>query len=99
MAFFAAPKSGFFLLPDFESIDLVSVWGSFPNGSAFTASVPASKAVVTTGKEGSSGVWEGTGVNWVGEGDGSRYVVTFDSPALGVKGTLSLESVCITCQS
>lgn len=50
MAFFAAPKSGFFLLPDFESIDLVSVWGSFANGSAFTASVPASKAIVMTGK-------------------------------------------------
>jgi hypothetical protein len=93
MAFFAAPRSGFFLLPDFESIDLVSVWGSFPNGSAFTSSVPASKAIVKTSEDGSSGLWEGTGVSWAGSGDGSQYVVTFDSPGLGVTGSLILNSV------
>jgi hypothetical protein len=93
MAFFAAPRSGFFLLPDFESIDLVSVWGSFPNGSSFTSSVPASKAIVEVREDSSSGVWEGTGVSWVGAGDESEYVVTFDSPGLGITGSLILNSV------
>jgi hypothetical protein len=93
MAFFATPRSGFFLLPDFESIDLVSVWGSFPNGSAFTVSVPAEKANVEIWEDSSSGVWEGTGVSWVGAGDGSQYVVTFDSPGLGITGSLILNSV------
>jgi hypothetical protein len=93
MAFFAAPRSGFSLLLDFESIDLVSVWGSFPNGSAFTSSVPASKAIVEGREDGSSGVWEGTGVSWAGAGDGSQYVVTFDSPGVGITGSLILDSV------
>jgi hypothetical protein len=93
MAFFAAPRSGFFLLPDFESIDIVSIWGSFPNRSAFTSSVPASKAIVEIREDSSSGVWEGTGVSWTGSGGGSQYVVTFDSPGLGITGSLIMNSV------
>jgi hypothetical protein len=93
MAFFPAPRSGFFLLPDSESINLVSVWGSFPNGSAFTSSVPASKAIVEGREDGLSGVWEGTGATWAGAGDGSQYVVAFDSPGLGITGSLILDCV------
>jgi hypothetical protein len=94
VAFFAASRSGFFLLPDFEPIDIVGIWGSFPNGSAFTSSVPASKAIVEIREDSSSGVWEGTGESWTRAGDGSQYVVIFDSPGLGITGSLIMNSVC-----
>jgi hypothetical protein len=97
MAFFSAPSPGFtFLPPGLGSMDVVGVWGTFPNGTAFTNYAPASQVTITQSGSSSIGNWEGTGVNWSGAGDGSSYVVTFDSPVLGVKGTLSLQSVC-TC--
>jgi hypothetical protein len=38
-------------------------------------------------------VWEGTGESWTRAGDGSQYVVIFDSPGLGITGSLIMNSV------
>jgi hypothetical protein len=95
MAFFASPSTAFpFLPPGLGSMDVVGIWGTFPNGTAFTNYVAAEEVTITLDKDGSHGVWEGSGVDWFGNGDGSSYVVTFDSLGLGVKGTVSLKSVC-----
>ena len=45
--------------------------------------------------EGSSGLWSGTGASWEGAADLSRYVVSLDAPALGIKGTVIFESVSL----
>lgn len=78
----------------------VSLGGTFPNGTQFgsaTGNVPATSAVVDYGPD------QGISVDYVGSGfsfTGSNlkepsvdYVVTIDSPALGVKGSIRLHSV------
>lgn len=93
MAFFSTPSTAFPLLPPgLGSMDVVGIWGTFPNGTAFTNYVPADEVIITLNQDGSSGSWQGSGVEWVG--NGSSYVVTFNSAGLGVTGTLSLQSVC-----
>jgi hypothetical protein len=93
MAFFSAPSTAFPLLPPgLGSMDVVGIWGTFANGTAFTNYVPADEAIITLNQDGSSGSWQGSGVEWFE--NGSSYVVTFDSAGLGVKGTVSLQSVC-----
>ena len=77
-------------------MDVVGIWGTFPNGTAFTNYVAAEEVTINLDEDGSHGIWEGTGVDWLGNRDGGSYVVFFDSPGLGVKGTVSLKSVYIT---
>jgi hypothetical protein len=97
MAFFSSPSTAFPLLPPgLGSMDVVGIWGTFPNGTAFTNYVPADEVIITLDQDDSSGSWQGSGVEW--SGAGSSYVVTFDSVGLGVHGTLSLQSVC-SCTS
>ena len=49
--------------------------------------------------DGTSGVWEGTGVSWAGTPDMSGYIVTINNPEYGVKGSLTLKSVSSVLQN
>ena len=55
--------------------------------------LPATEAIVKVERGGSSGLWRGTGASWEGTADLSRYVVSLDAPASGIKGTVIFESV------
>jgi len=94
MGFFSTPFSAFQLLPDLGSLDMVAIWGSFPNGTAFRAIVPATEAVITVGPAGSTGDWKDTGVSWASDSGGKDYAVRFDSPKTGITGSMTLQSVC-----
>ncbi|KAK3937747.1 Hydroxyneurosporene dehydrogenase [Diplogelasinospora grovesii] len=72
-----------------------SVSGSFKNGSFFSYQVPAAdKAVITQTSDTISGDWSGSGYSFDGRtrGNKSEYVVTINTPAVGVAGTLTLRS-------
>jgi hypothetical protein len=71
--------------------------GVFPNGTRFYNQVMASEgAVISNGPQGVSGDWKGTGAKFRGtnlDKPNVEYHVTFDSPGLGVDGTIQLKSV------
>ncbi|KIM96949.1 hypothetical protein OIDMADRAFT_44425 [Oidiodendron maius Zn] len=71
----------------------VSLSAHFANGTAFNVEALADGATVVTDGGGSSGHFDGTGFRWTSTPDMSLYLVEIDSPALGVNGTISLESV------
>ena len=50
----------------------------------------AGEATIVTDGDEASGVWKGTGFEFQGTPDLSKYTVTVDSPALGISGTLEL---------
>jgi hypothetical protein len=64
-----------------------------PSNAQFTASTQKFDSPLLGSVNSTS--WEGSGVSWAGEGDGNKYVVTFDSPGLGVTGSLTLEAVSL----
>ena len=99
VTFFTATEGGFALLIGQIEVDSVMVSASFPNGTLVSVTLPATEAVVEVAGDGSSGVWRGTGLSWEGTTDLSRYVVTFDVPVLGIKGTVIFESVSRVCHS
>jgi hypothetical protein len=72
---------------------LVDIDATFPNGTTVLAIAVASSAVVTTVEQGSSGVYVGTGANWTGAPDLSWYIVTLDSPEMGISGKVTFKSV------
>ncbi|GME52757.1 beta-eliminating lyase [Neofusicoccum parvum] len=55
----------------------------------------ANGATVTTerGKDGVSGDWEGTGISFRSEDGMNRYIVSVDSPELGITGEMILNTV------
>jgi len=73
-----------------ETINMVSIYGSFPNGTLFGTQIEAGETSVRTACDGSSGNWTGTGVGWVGAPNLSRWIVTFDTP--GFQGEIRMKS-------
>jgi hypothetical protein len=82
----------------------VQITGTFANGTAFGAELPAVavgnvSATITTragcAEDGIEGVWHGTGVSFAGplNGRGQDYRVVVDAPAVGIEGTLTIHSV------
>lgn len=99
VSFFTATSSSFPFLNSPTVVTSAGLAASFPNGTLFQASLPATEASVIAIGDGASGIFEGTGFSWTGTPDLSGYVVKVDSPTLGVKGTLVFRSVSATLNS
>lgn len=78
---------------DIPSILFVEVCGTFENGTMFNYVEYAEQAVVTTKGDGTSGIWQGTGAEWTGAEDLSKYDIKLNLSGVGIEGTLSLSSV------
>ena len=97
LTFFVAPATGFpeSGAPD-NAILAATIALSYPGQevASFLSSVPATEATVVSVGNGASGFWKGSGMNFVGTPDLSNYLVSVDSPSIGVKGFMTLQSVC-----
>lgn len=99
IVFYMTTQLGFpFVLP--LSTLSVDIFATFEDGTLVflplnDPPLSAGEATVVTDGDGSSGIWKGTGFQWKGAPDLSQYVVTVDSPLLGINGTLVLTSVRI----
>lgn len=97
IVFYLSTDLGFpFLLPG--SAISVDIFVSFDDGTYLFFPLndlpfTIGEATVVTVGDGSSGVWASTGFKWTGTSNMSQYVVTIDSPALGISGSLTLNSV------
>jgi hypothetical protein len=97
IVFYLSTDLGFpFLLPG--SAISVDIFVSFDDGTYLFFPLndlpsTAGEATVVTVGDGSSGIWASTGFQWTGTSNMSQYVVTIDSPALGISGSLTLNSV------
>lgn len=83
---------GFPFVPPLSTLS-VDIFATFEDGTLVflplnDLPLRAGTATVVTGVDGSSGSWEGIGFEWKGAPDLSQYVVTIDSPLLGITGTL-----------
>ena len=98
IVFYLSTDLGFpFLLP--LSAISVDIFVSFDDGTLLffpLNDLPSTdgEAIVVTDGDGSSGYWKSTGFQWTGTSNMSQYVVTIDSPVLGITGSLTLNSVC-----
>lgn len=76
------------------SVDII---GTFANGTVFDLKIPASSANVEYGPDqGVSLDLVGSGFSFTGsnlKGTSVQYVVSIDSPSIGIKGTIRLDSV------
>jgi hypothetical protein len=94
MVFFLSTDLGFpFVLP----LSALSVYisatfeaGSTELNAENNLPLQAGEATIVTDGDEASGVWKGTGFEFQGTPDLSKYTVTVDSPALGISGTLEL---------
>jgi hypothetical protein len=97
MVFYMSTDLGFpFVLPG--AALSVDIFATFEDGSLVfiplnNPPINTGTATVVTDGDGTSGIWEGTGFEWTGTPDLSQYVVTIDSPLLGISGSLVLNSV------
>lgn len=100
MTFFTAAEAGFPAVGNQTTVDSVDINVSFPNGTAISFNALATEAVVEVDSEGqgSSGIWNGTGLAWEGSNDLSQYVIRLDSPSLGIEGMIVFESVSLSAQ-
>lgn len=76
----------------------VSISGSFANGTAYSLPVSSTGGAVVDVEGGTiTGNWTGSGFSFVGtreEGEEvMSYVISIDSPEIGVYGTITFESV------
>lgn len=77
----------------------VSLNGSFKNGTLFNYTIPVpptGNATIVQDRDSIAGTWQDTGFSFRGTGLATShpsYVVSIDAPALGVQGTLALQSV------
>lgn len=74
---------------------LVNLVATFPNGTAFATGALGTSAIVVTEDQGSSGEYVGTGAQWKGAPDMSRYEVLINSEEMGISGKMTLHSVRI----
>jgi hypothetical protein len=100
IGFYIATDIGFQFVPPGSGIS-INFFATFENGTSIyyalnSAAGMAGDATVVTNGQGSSGYWNSTGAQWVGSPFLTTYTITVDSPALGVQGTLTLNSVRIT---
>ena len=97
IVFYLSTDLGFpFLLPG--SAISVDIFVSFDDGTYLFLPLndlpsTAGEATIVTDGNGSSGVWDNTGFQWTSSSDMSQYVVTINSPWLGISGSLTLNSV------
>jgi len=70
----------------------VYLWASFPNGTIYEKNVNASEAIIITQDNGSSGLWQDSGLRWDGSPDMMTYTVTINTD--DVKGSFQMKSVC-----
>ncbi|KAF8143760.1 hypothetical protein K438DRAFT_1632973, partial [Mycena galopus ATCC 62051] len=85
-----APHSAFPVVPASDSVTVVSIWATFPNGTLWTAAVDGTGATVAVEGDGSSGTWHGTGFSWTGTRS-SGYRIVVDALQIGVTGTISFQ--------
>ncbi|RAH58996.1 hypothetical protein BO85DRAFT_511463 [Aspergillus piperis CBS 112811] len=91
--FVEANRSGFTVTENFTNMDFIQISGAFPNGTVFSDFLFADNAIVSTIGDGSSGLWNNTGISWAGSPDLQDYVLTLDAENLGYKGSFSMHSV------
>ncbi|KAJ6617202.1 hypothetical protein B0H10DRAFT_1914609 [Mycena sp. CBHHK59/15] len=91
VTFFTSSQPAFPLLAPSSFITVARIWVSFPNGTLFSAASDADGATVISDGDNSSGTWNGTGFSWMNIPSGNFIVI--DAPDLGVKGTISLQSI------
>lgn len=101
ITFLIAPASGFLSSGASNNAILkTAIFLSYPGQElSYFTSLPASEAKVVSVGNGASGTWEGTGTGFVGTPDLNYYVVYVDSPSIGVKGYMSLQSVSLNLTS
>lgn len=90
IVFYTATAVGFPFVDFSEDVTVLSVHTSFPNGTLVDRYIYANEVVVTTVKEGTSGIYEATGGAWFGAPDLSQYVVTINCRDLHTE----IESAC-----
>lgn len=95
VTYFTSSNVSFAPLGPISGIDTFFIWASFANGTLWESELPASEVVITTAGEGASGVWKGVGASFTGSADLSHYALKFDNPSIGLKGTITLDSVSI----
>ena len=93
MFWIQAPLSILEQAQDLPSITFVEVCGTFENGTMFNYFEFAEQAVITTNGDGTSGDWQGTGAEWIGTEDMSKYDIKLNLSSVGIEGTLGLNSV------
>ncbi|KAJ7202636.1 hypothetical protein GGX14DRAFT_463078, partial [Mycena pura] len=81
----AGPKDP--TLPEFY----VSINGFFPNGTQFAGTLPATSGTVSASGQDVTGTWDGAG-SFQGSADLKTFTATFDAPALGFVGTVTLRT-------
>jgi len=95
VTFFAAPATGF--PPDGAPANDITVVYLFlstaANETFLTVPAFATEATVVSLGNGASGNWQGSGFEFSGAPDLSTYLITIDSPSIGVKGEVFMESV------
>ncbi|KAI9719987.1 MAG: hypothetical protein M1812_003112 [Candelaria pacifica] len=95
LTFFTDTAAGFpFSIEPSKDVTTVAISGTYPNGTLFAKQLNAAQAIITTIKDGSSGLWTGNDSSgWTGTPDLSRYVVKINAPAAGITGSFSLKSI------
>jgi hypothetical protein len=97
LVFYISTNGGFPFLQPGSGLSL-NIFATFENGTSEfyavnNAAGTAGEAVIVIDGQGSAGYWNSTGAQWVGSPLLTDYVITVDSPALGIQGTLTLQSV------
>jgi hypothetical protein len=79
----------------FGTTNFVSFTALYPNGTEYQQFDFAGPAIVSDGPFGIEGNWTGTGFTFTGSADLSYYHIDIDSPALGIDGSVTFQSVCV----
>lgn len=91
---YTAPLTAFFGGGPPDDIIVASISASTPTQPEyFAGQVAGSSAIVTSVDNGASGVWTGTGFQFTGASDLSKYTLVVNSPALNVSGKVAFTSV------
>lgn len=80
----------------------VSISGTFSNGTQYSQEVAATAGVVTTDSDGISLNYENSGFSFVGsnlQGSEVTYVMSIDSPDIGIQGSITWTSVSLAKKS
>lgn len=78
----------------FGTVNYILFTARFSNGTIYEQLLPGTTSTVTTSGDGASGVWSGTGAEFHGTPDLSRYTVILEDLGLDISGSMSLKSVC-----
>lgn len=95
IVFYIATNTGFPFVLSGSALS-IDFFATFENGTTVVFPInsqPSGEAIIVTNGNGSTGYWNSTGAQWVGTASMSSYVITINSPTLGIKGSLTLNSV------